>query len=179
MAAYAVGILDLYHAVPSLWQGAAAGRDGRPTQARRWCGWARHRLRHGQPDGVWADLVEALEVEGLPDSTRDTLTALYAYVERHRDPIDSAKDKDLGLPMGSGMVDDSSPSTTNQRPHDAVYQTPRLRCPDPYPYGHAGVAASRHLRENDAHRAVLSHLQDLSFSTAFGCQPPVGSPLER
>ena len=39
---------------------------------------------------------------GLPNSTRDTLTALYAYVERHRDHIDYAHDKDLGLPMGSG-----------------------------------------------------------------------------
>jgi len=105
LAAVAVGILDFSHAVQSLWKGAAAGLDGRTTQARRWCGWARHRLRHGQPDGVLADVVEALEVEGLPDSARDTLTALYAYLERHRDPIDSAQDKDLGLPRGSGRVE--------------------------------------------------------------------------
>jgi hypothetical protein len=62
LAAYAVGLLDFYHAAQSLWQGAAAWRDGRPPQARRWFGWARHRLRHGQPDGVLADVVEALEV---------------------------------------------------------------------------------------------------------------------
>jgi hypothetical protein len=55
LAAYAVGILDFYHAVQSLWKGAAAWLDGRPPQARRWFGWARHRLRHGQPDGVVAD----------------------------------------------------------------------------------------------------------------------------
>lgn len=83
-----MGLLDLYHAVQYLWKGAAAGRDGRTTQARRWLGWARHRLRHGQPDGVLADLVEALEVEGVPDSTRATLTALYASLERHRDHSD-------------------------------------------------------------------------------------------
>jgi len=76
VAASAVGILDFDHAVQSLWKGAAAWLDGRTTQARRWCGWARHRLRHGQPDGVLADLGEALEVEGLPASARDTLTAL-------------------------------------------------------------------------------------------------------
>ena len=52
MTAYAVGILDFYHAAQSLWKGAAAWLDGRTTQARRWFGWARHRLRHGQPDGV-------------------------------------------------------------------------------------------------------------------------------
>ena len=76
LAAVAVGILDFYHAVQYLWQGAAAWLDGRTPRARRWFGWARHRLRHGQPDGVLADLVEALAVEGLPDSARDTLTAL-------------------------------------------------------------------------------------------------------
>jgi hypothetical protein len=96
LAAYAVGILDFYHAVQSLWKGAAAWLDGRTTQARRWFGWARHRLRHGQPDGVVADLAEALEVEGLPDSARDTLLALYAYLKRHRDHIDYAQYKDLG-----------------------------------------------------------------------------------
>ena len=52
-AAYAVGILDFSHAAQSLWKGAAAWRDGRTTQARRWFGWARHRLRHGQPTGSW------------------------------------------------------------------------------------------------------------------------------
>ena len=76
LAAYAMGILDFYHAVQYLWKGAAAWLDGRTTQARRWFGWARHRLRHGQPDGVLADLGEALEVEGLPDSARDTLSGV-------------------------------------------------------------------------------------------------------
>jgi hypothetical protein len=115
LAAYAVGILDFYHAVQYLWKGAAAWLDGRTTQARRWFGWARHRLRHGQPDGVLADLVEALEVEGLPDSTRDTLTALYAYLERHRDHIDYAQYKALGLPIGSGMVESACKWLIQQR----------------------------------------------------------------
>lgn len=105
MAAVAVGILDFSHAVQYLWKGAAAWLDGRTTRACRWFGWARHRLRHGQPDGVLADVGEALAVESLPASARETLTALYAYLERHRDHIDYAKDKDLGLPMGSGMVE--------------------------------------------------------------------------
>ena len=42
-----MGILDFYHAAQHLWKGAAAWLDGRTTQARRWFGWARHRLRHG------------------------------------------------------------------------------------------------------------------------------------
>jgi hypothetical protein len=58
-AVYATGVLDLYHAAQHLWKSAAAWCDGRTTQVRRWFGWARQRLRHGKPDGVWADLVEA------------------------------------------------------------------------------------------------------------------------
>ena len=67
--------------------------------------------------------------------------------------------------------EDSSPSTTNQRPHDEVYQTPRFRSPDPYPDRHARVAASRCLRENDGNRPVLSDIPDLSLSTAFDGTP--------
>jgi hypothetical protein len=55
----AMGLLDLYHAAHNLWKSAAAWLDGHTTQARRWCTWARHRLRPGHPDGVLADLVEA------------------------------------------------------------------------------------------------------------------------
>jgi hypothetical protein len=58
-SAHATGILDFSHAVPHRWKGAAAWLDGRTTQARRWCGWARHRLRQGKADGVLADLREA------------------------------------------------------------------------------------------------------------------------
>ena len=61
--AYARGVLDFYHAVQQLWKSAAAWLDGRTTQARRWFGWARHRLRHGNLDGVLADIAEALDVD--------------------------------------------------------------------------------------------------------------------
>jgi hypothetical protein len=112
---HARGILDFYHAVQNLWKGAAAWLDGRTTQARRWFGWARHRLRHGQPDGVLADLAEALEVEGLPDTARDTLATVYAYLARHRDHIDYQVYKELGLPLGSGMVESACKWLIQQR----------------------------------------------------------------
>ena len=75
-SSHATGVLDLYHAVQNLWKGAAAWLDGRTTQARRWFAWARHRLRHWAPDGVLADLADALDVEGFPSTARDTLTTL-------------------------------------------------------------------------------------------------------
>jgi hypothetical protein len=113
--AYATGILDFYHAAQQLWKSAAAWLDGRTTQARRWFGWARHRLRHGQPDGVLADLAEALEVERLPDTTRETLRTVAAYLERHREHIDYATYKALGLPLGSGMVESACKWLIQQR----------------------------------------------------------------
>jgi hypothetical protein len=113
--AYARGVLDFYHAVQQLWKSAAAWLDGRTTQARRWFGWARHRLRHGNPEGVLADLADALEVEGLPDTARDTLRTVYMYLERHREHIDYAAYKALGLPLGSGMVESACKWLIQQR----------------------------------------------------------------
>ena len=104
-ACHARGMLDFYHAAQQLWKAAAAWLDGRTTRARQWFVWARHRLRHGLPDGGLADLAEALDVAGLPATARDTLRTVYGSLERHREHIDYATDKELGLPLGSGMVE--------------------------------------------------------------------------
>ncbi|MBI3987994.1 MAG: ISKra4 family transposase [candidate division NC10 bacterium] len=104
-ADYATGILDFYHAAQNLWKGAAAWLDGRTKDARAWFVSARHRLRHGKADGVLADIAAALALDGLPASARDTLTNLYAYLEKHRDHLDYEKFKELGLPLGSGLVE--------------------------------------------------------------------------
>jgi hypothetical protein len=114
-APYATGILDFYHAAQNLWKSAAAWLDGRTTQARRWFTWTRHRLRHGHPDGVLGDLVEALDVEGMPATARDTVATVYAYLERHRAHIDYAIYKELGLPLGSGMVESACKWLIQQR----------------------------------------------------------------
>jgi hypothetical protein len=114
-APYATGILDFYHAAHNLWKSAAAWLDGRTTQARRWFTWARHRLRYGHPDGVLGDLVEALAVEGMPDTARDTVATVYVYLKRHRAHIDYAIYKELGLPLGSGMVESACKWLIQQR----------------------------------------------------------------
>ena len=112
---YATGILDFYHAAQHLWKGAAAWLDGRTSHARRWFAWARHRLRHGMPDGVLADLADALDVEGLPETARETLRTVYTYLERHREHIDYARYKELGFPLGSGMVESACNWLIQQR----------------------------------------------------------------
>src|SRR5712691_3874241 len=90
-------------------------------------------------------------------------------------PVDSFNETSGGGRMltSSSNLYDSSPSTTNQRPHDEVYETPRFRSPDPYLYRYARLAASRCLRENDAHRTILSDIQNLSLSTTFDGKPTV------
>jgi hypothetical protein len=113
--ASAIGVLDVYHVVQQRWKGAATWLDGRTTQARRWCGWARHRLRHGHHDGVLADLAEALEVEGWPETARETLRTVYASRERHREHSNSAQYKERGLPLGSGMVESACTWLIQQR----------------------------------------------------------------
>lgn len=114
-AGAATGIWDFYHAAQHLWKSAAAWRAGRTTQARRWFTWARHRLRHGQPDGVLGALAEALDVEGVPDTARDPVMTVSASLERHRDHIDYAAYKELGLPLGSGMVESACKWLIQQR----------------------------------------------------------------
>jgi hypothetical protein len=114
-ACHATGILDFYHAAQQLWKAAAAWVEGRTVQARRWFGWARQRLRHGMPDGVLADLADALDVEGLPATARDTLRTVYTYLERHREHINYETYKALGLPLGSGMVESACKWLIQQR----------------------------------------------------------------
>jgi hypothetical protein len=114
-AGAATGILDFYHAAQNLWKSAAAWLDGRTTQARRWFVWARYRLRHGKPDGVLADLKDALDVEGLPTATRDIVMTVHAYLARHREHINYEAYKALGLPLGSGMVESACKWLIQQR----------------------------------------------------------------
>ena len=114
-ADYATGILDFYHAAQNLWKGAAAWLDGRTKEARAWFISARHRLRHSEADGVLADIAAALALDGLPASARDTLTHLYAYLDKHRDHLDYEKFKELGLPIGSGMVESACKWLIQQR----------------------------------------------------------------
>jgi hypothetical protein len=114
-AGAATGILDVYHAAQNLWKSAAAWLDGRTPQARRWFVWARHRLRHGKPDGVLADLKDAWDVEGLPTATRDIVMTVHAYLARHREHINYEAYTALGLPLGSGMVESACKWLIQQR----------------------------------------------------------------
>ena len=114
-AQYATGILDFYHAAQNLWKGAKAWLDGRTQRAQTWFTKARRRLRRGQAHKVLADIEAALALEGLPASAHRTLTNLYNYLDAHRNHIDYAKFKELGLPIGSGIVESACKWLIQQR----------------------------------------------------------------
>ncbi len=112
---HAQGILDFYHAAQNLWKGDKAWLDGRTKQSRQWFVQMRHELRHGKADEVLVTIKSLLALEELSDSTRRTLTNLYDYLDAHRDHIDYARFKELGLPIGSGLVESACKWLIQQR----------------------------------------------------------------
>ena len=114
-ARYATGILDFYHAAQNIWKAAAACLDGTTEQAKAWFGQARHMLRHEGSEDVLRDIREAMKIKDLPESSREALAKLYDYLNRHREHMDYQRLKELGLPIGSGMVESACKWLIQQR----------------------------------------------------------------
>ena len=110
-----IGILDFYHAAQNLWKAAAAALDGRTTKARQWFKGIRHQLRHGESEQVIAQLANAIEFRQFPVSVVKTLTNVHDYLERHRNHINYKRFKELGLPLGSGIVESACKWLIQQR----------------------------------------------------------------
>jgi hypothetical protein len=112
---YATGVLDFYHATQNVWSGVKVWLDGRTNGCRAWFADARHRLRHGQADDVLDDIKAAAALPGLPASAQQSLTKLYNYLDKHRDHIQYAKFKEMGVPIGSGLVESTCKWLIQQR----------------------------------------------------------------
>jgi hypothetical protein len=111
----AIAILDFYHAAQNLWKVAAACLDGRTKKARQWFKWVRHQLRHGQQEQVIAQLAYAIDFREFPSSVLNTLTNVHNYLQTHYKHIKYQKFKELGLPLGSGMVESACKWLIQQR----------------------------------------------------------------
>jgi len=111
----ATAILDFYHAAQNLWKGASAAFDGRTTKARKWFESLRHKLRHGQQAEVIAELAETIEFKSFSDDIRKTLTNVHNYLNKHQSHINYQHYKELGLPLGSGMVESACKWLIQQR----------------------------------------------------------------
>ena len=112
---YATGVLDFYHAVQNVWAGVKVWLDGRTTRCQDWFTDARHRLRHGQASDVLDDIKAAAALPGLPASAQQSLTKLYNYLDKHRDHIQYDKLKEMGFPIGSGLVESTCKWLIQQR----------------------------------------------------------------
>jgi hypothetical protein len=114
-AAYAIGILDFYHAAQNLWKGAKAWLDGRSRKARQCFASWRHGLRHGETNIVLNDIASTLKLGGLSATAGKALQNLYEYLDTHKHHIQYQKFKKLGLPIGSGMVESACKWLIQQR----------------------------------------------------------------
>ena len=113
--AYAIGVLDFYHAAQNVWFGIKVWLDGRTIPCQKWYADARHRLRHGQADDVLSDIKAASTLPSLPDSAKKALTKLYNYLDKHRDHIQYDKFKEMGVSIGSGLVESTCKWLIQQR----------------------------------------------------------------
>ena len=111
---FARGILDFYHAAQNIWKAASAWLDGRTTSAREWFTQIRHILRHGRHCEVVNEITKALQGH-LSEDARHSLENLYSYFATHYQYIEYAHYKDLGLPIGSGMVESACKWLIQQR----------------------------------------------------------------
>lgn len=112
---YAIGVLDFYHAAQNVWSGVKVWLDGRTTRCQEWFTGARHRLRHGQANDVLDDIKAASALPGLPDSAEKALTKLYGYLKKHQDHIQYDRFKEMGVPIGSGLVESTCKWLIQQR----------------------------------------------------------------
>ena len=111
----AIAILDFYHAAQNLWKAAAACLDGRTKKAHQWFKLMRHQLRHGQSEQVISELAYAIDFRQFPTSVLNTLSNVHDYLQKHHEHIKYQQFKELGLPLGSGMVESACKWLIQQR----------------------------------------------------------------
>lgn len=112
---HAQGILDFYHAAQNIWKGARSWFDGRTKKAHEWFASARHLLRTGRVKEVLDEMKGALKSQGLAAPAQNALKNVISYLEAHVDHINYDRYKELGLPVGSGMVESACKWLIQQR----------------------------------------------------------------
>ena len=111
----AIGILDFYHAVQNVWKGAKSWLDGRTKKAGRWYEDARKRIRGDGVSGVIKEIRGVLANGGLTNESEKALEKLANYLANHVDHMKYEDYKNLGLPIGSGIVESACKWLIQQR----------------------------------------------------------------
>jgi hypothetical protein len=116
-ASIAVGILDFYHAAQHLSQAAQAYREGNPDRsAKQWFERMRHQLRHGYVHRVLKELKWLSSQQSTAsESSKQELTKVYHYLNDHWEHVQYHQFKQMGLPIGSGMVESACKWLITQR----------------------------------------------------------------
>jgi hypothetical protein len=116
-ASVAVGILDFYHAAQHLWQAAQAYQDGNPARsASQWFERMRHQLRHGYVHRVLKELKWLSSQQSTAsEASKQELTKVYHYLNDHWEHVQYHQFKQMGLPIGSGMVESACKWLITQR----------------------------------------------------------------
>ena len=109
-ASYA--ILDFYHMTQNLWGGMKAwlGKKGKKLFKK-----LRHDMRHGKQTEVIEKIWEATQIPGLSRKALKELRKVYNYLKKHEGHMEYDKMKELGLPIGSGMVESACKWLIQQR----------------------------------------------------------------
>jgi hypothetical protein len=115
-ATVAVGILDFYHAAQQLWEVAEAYGATIPGRTpRQWFERLRHQLRHGYVHHIMKEFSRLLHYQSTPEAARPTLKRVRQYLSTHLAHLQYRQFKQLGLPLGSGMVESACKWLITQR----------------------------------------------------------------
>ena len=115
-APVAIGILDFYHATQHLWQAAEAYGQTMPTRTpQQGFERLRHQLRHGYVRPMIRELGHLLKYRSTPSAAKPTLKRVQQYLSTHLPHLQYRQFKQLGYPIGSGMVESACKWLINQR----------------------------------------------------------------
>jgi hypothetical protein len=94
-------LCDFYHVSEYLGE---AAKTCRPHQPHCWRRTQQKRLRRGAVEKVIEALAPFLEPEGMPEE-ESPVRAAYRYLTNRRDCLDYPRALQMGLPIGSGMIE--------------------------------------------------------------------------
>lgn len=115
-AEVAVGILDFYHATQHLWQAAEAyGQTVTGRAPQQWFQRLRHQLRQGYVHRISQEFNHLLKYSSTPTAAKPTLKRVQHYLQTHLQHLQYRQFKQLGFPIGSGMVESACKWLITQR----------------------------------------------------------------
>ena len=107
--------IGFFHAAQNVSKGSKAWFDGRTKKARKWFKAARKKLRNGKGIELIKEIKGTLNSKKLKSKAKKTLGNVVNYLERHIDHRNYCHYKELGFPIGSGMVESACKWLIQQR----------------------------------------------------------------